>query len=142
MGKRILFSPVGGTDPIKYCSDGSMLHICRHYQPDEVVLYLSKEMTEKHREDNRYVKCIELLGELLHHNFLVRVIENPEFVDVQKYDVYYEIFHDEIKKISEQMTAEDELLVNMASGTPAMKSALLIMATLAEYRFKAIQVRH
>lgn len=46
MGKRILFSPVGGTDPIKYCSDGSMLHICRHYQPDEVVLYLSKEMTE------------------------------------------------------------------------------------------------
>lgn len=38
------------------------------------------------------------------------------------------------------MTAEDELLVNMASGTPAMKSALLIMATLAEYRFKAIQV--
>lgn len=52
----------------------------------------------KHREDNRYVKCIELLGELLHHNFLVRVIENPEFVDVQKYDVYYEIFHDEIKK--------------------------------------------
>ena len=44
------------------------------------------------------------------------------------------------KKISEQMTAEDELLVNMASGTPAMKSALLIMATLAEYRFKAIQV--
>ena len=140
MGKRILFSPVGGTDPIKYCSDGSMLHICRHYQPDEVVLYLSKEMTEKHREDNRYVKCIELLGELLHHNFLVRVIENPEFVDVQKYDVYYEIFHDEIKKISEQMTAEDELLVNMASGTPAMKSALLIMATLAEYRFKAIEV--
>lgn len=101
---------------------------------------MSKEMTEKHREDNRYVKCIELLGELLHHNFLVRVIENPEFVDVQKYDVYYEIFHDEIKKISEQMTAEDELLVNMASGTPAMKSALLIMATLAEYRFKAIQV--
>ena len=99
---------------------------------------MSKEMTEKHREDNRYVKCIELLGELLHHNFLVRVIENPEFVDVQKYDVYYEIFHDEIKKISEQMTAEDELLVNMASGTPAMKSALLIMATLAEYRFKAI----
>ena len=81
-----------------------------------------------------------MLGELLHHNFLVRVIENPEFVDVQKYDVYYEIFHDEIKKISEQMTAEDELLVNMASGTPAMKSALLIMATLAEYRFKAIQV--
>ena len=35
---------------------------------------------------------------------------------------------------------DDRLLVNMASGTPAMKSALLIMATLAEYRFLPIQV--
>jgi len=31
-------------------------------------------------------------------------------------------------------------LVNMASGTPAMKSALVVMATLAEYRFTPIQV--
>lgn len=46
MGKRILFSPVGGTDPIKYLHDGSMLHICRHYRPDEVVLYMSKEIME------------------------------------------------------------------------------------------------
>ena len=39
MGKRILFSPVGGTDPIRNCHDGSMLHICRHYKPDIVYLY-------------------------------------------------------------------------------------------------------
>lgn len=32
------------------------------------------------------------------------------------------------------------LLVNMASGTPGMKSALVVMATLAEYRFLPIQV--
>ena len=61
MGKRILFSPVGGTDPIKYLHDGSMLHICRHYRPDEVVLYMSKEIMEKHKKDNRYVRTIELL---------------------------------------------------------------------------------
>ncbi len=43
--------------------------------------------------------------------------------------------------ISKEKKGEDDrLLVNMASGTPAMKSALLIMATLAEYRFLPIQV--
>ena len=26
---RILFSPIGGTDPISNCRDGAMLHICR-----------------------------------------------------------------------------------------------------------------
>lgn len=47
MGKKYLFSPVGNTDPIKYFHDGSLLHICRHYQPDVVYLYLSKEMIEE-----------------------------------------------------------------------------------------------
>lgn len=47
MGKKYLFSPIGNTDPIKYLYDGSMLHICRYYEPDVVYLYLSKEMAEK-----------------------------------------------------------------------------------------------
>lgn len=140
MGKRILFSPVGGTDPIKYLHDGSMLHICRHYRPDEVVLYMSKEIMEKHKKDNRYVRSIELLGKSIDHKFDVCVVEKPDFVDVQKYDIYYDLFKNEIKNISDTMSSDDELIVNMASGTPAMKSALLILATLAEYKFIPIQV--
>ena len=46
MSKRYLFSPVGNTDPIKYFSDGSMLHICRVYQPDIVYLYMSQEINQ------------------------------------------------------------------------------------------------
>lgn len=140
MGKKILFSPVGGTDPIKYLHDGSMLHICRHYRPDEVVLYMSKEIMEKHKKDNRYVRTIELLGESINHKFDIRVIEKSNFIDVQKYDIYYDLFRNEIKNISDTMSSDDELIVNMASGTPAMKSALLILAILAEYTFIPIQV--
>ena len=44
--KKILFSPIGGTDPISNFRDGAMLHICRIYKPDIVYLYLSKEMCE------------------------------------------------------------------------------------------------
>lgn len=137
---RVLFSPVGGTDPIRYLYDGSMLHICRYYRPDKVILYLSSEMVEKHREDDRYVRTLNMLGDSLGHTFDIKVIENEELVDVQKYDVYYEIFRQEIKNISDSLSSEDELIVNMASGTPAMKSALLILATLSEYKFMPIQV--
>ena len=140
MAKKYLFSPIGNTDPIKYLYDGSMIHICRYYQPDVVYLYLSKEMMENHKKDNRYVKTLELLGEFLHHKFEIHIIENSDMIDVQQYDIFYNEFHRIIAEIEEQKGPEDILLVNMASGTPAMKSALLVMATLSEYRFLPIQV--
>lgn len=140
MGKRILFSPVGGSDPVRNKRDGSMIHICRHYKPDVVYLYLSHEMMEFHRKDNRYIKTIERLGGHLDHSFEVKLIKRDELIDVQEYDRFYQDFREEIKKIEKGMGKEDELLINMASGTPAMKSALMVMATLAEYRFKPIQV--
>ncbi len=140
MGRKILFSPVGGTDPIKYLRDGSMLHVCRHYRPDIVYLYLSHEMMAYHQKDNRYIDALQRLGAFLGHFFEVRCIERNELVNVQQYDVFYQDFREELHKIECEMEKEDELLLNMASGTPAMKSALLIIATLAEYRFKPIQV--
>lgn len=79
-------------------------------------------------------------GRTLHHKFDIRIIENSDMVNVQQYDVFYNEFHKIIAEIESEKAPEDVLLVNMASGTPAMKSALLVMATLAEYRFLPIQV--
>lgn len=142
MSKTYLFSPIGNTDPIKYFYDGSMLHICRYYKPDVVILYLSHEMILHHEKDNRYVRSIELLGEKLGHTFEVRIIRDEQMVDVQQYDLFYHAFRGIIADIEEEMMPEDTLIVNMASGTPAMKSALLVMATLAEYRFCRFRYRH
>ena len=57
MNRVILFSPVGGTDPISLsnCHDGSLLHICRNYRPDKVILYMSKEMLDYQEADDRYM---------------------------------------------------------------------------------------
>ena len=60
--KKILFSPIGGTDPISNFRDGAMLHICRIYKPDIVYLYLSKEMCEFQEKDDRYRYCLEQLA--------------------------------------------------------------------------------
>ena len=137
---RILFSPIGSSDPIKHYSDGSMLHICRYYKPDKVYLYLTYEMFEHHKKDNRYLYCIEKLGKLYNHNFQVEIIKREDLKNVQDYEIFYEEFRKCIDKIEETMLSEDELLINISSGTPAMKNALLILSTFSEYSFKPIQV--
>ena len=48
---KILFSPIGGSDPIRNFRDGSMLHICRYYKPDKVILYMSREMLENQEKN-------------------------------------------------------------------------------------------
>lgn len=140
MGKRYLFTPIGLTDPIKYQYDGSMLHICRKYKPDYVYLYLSKETLQHHHEDNRYVKSIELLGKHLNHKFEVHVIEREELIEVQDYDFFYPEFSNCIKDIRKKMNKDDELIVNIASGTPGMKSALLLLSALNEYNILPVRV--
>ena len=54
---RILYTPVGDTDPIRGCYDGGMLHIVRHYNPDMAILVLSKEMEQKEASDSRFSKA-------------------------------------------------------------------------------------
>ena len=64
---RILFSPVGGSDPIKRMLDGPMLHCCRVYKPDIVCLYFTQSMLEYENRDQRYTWALEKLGEKLNH---------------------------------------------------------------------------
>lgn len=137
---KILFPPIGGSDPIRNYHDGSMLHICRNYLPDRVVLYLSGEMYQHHVQDNRYVYCLEELGKKMSHPFEIEVIVRDELTEVQDYEYFYTEFTKCINDIVAQMDEGDELLLNVSSGTPAMKNALIILATLAEFSFQPIQV--
>ena len=110
MGKKILFSPVGGTDPISENNyrDGSMLHICRHYKPDKVIIYLSKEMAEKHHKYNPYGYCIDKLAELQNRHIDVEYIERNELTKVQEFDYFYKDFRDILMDIMGDMDEDDE----------------------------------
>ncbi len=142
MNRIILFSPVGGTDPISLtnCRDGSMLHICRNYNVDKVYLYMSEEIIINHKADNRYIYCLEKLMELKHRFFEYEIIERPSLKNVQEFDFFYKDFRNILVKIFSEMDKTDTLLLNVSSGTPAMKSALLVLKTLGEFPCKLIQV--
>ncbi len=140
--KKYFFSPVGSNDPVSSNTwhDGSMLHICRHYKPDKVYLYFSKEMLKNHLQDDRYCYCIKKLGEHLNHHFQVECLEDAENSEAQEYDYYYGTFERYLQKIKEQMKEGDILYVNVSSGTPAMKNALVWFTVLGEKGIFPVQV--
>lgn len=142
MNRKILFTPVGGTDPISStnCYDGAILHICRHYKPDKVIMYMSKEMLENQEKDDRYRYCLDKLCELQKRTMSYEIIEKNELTKVHEFDFYYEDFQKCIRDIYQTMDGSDELFLNVSSGTPAMKSGLLVLQTMEEYPAKLIQV--
>ncbi len=142
MSKVALFSPVGGTDPMseKNCYDGALLHISRYYQPDKIYMYMSAEIVEKHNRDNRYIYCLEKLYEKLGQDFEYEIIERPELRKVQKFNYFFFEFRDILETIRSEIGEAGTLLLNISSGTPAMKSALMVLATLGQLNCKTIQV--
>jgi len=143
MNRIILFSPVGGTDPMPQTNfrDGSLLHICRVYKPTDVYLYMSAEILTNHKADNRYLYSLDKLAELQGRKMTCQIVERPDLCDVQVFDWFYQDFRKVIREIAVDMDETDVLLLNVSSGTPAMKSGLLVLATLGEYPCKLIQVR-
>lgn len=142
MNKTYLFSPVGGTDPISNYNgrDGALLHICRVYKPDYVVMYMSGEIYKNHEADNRYLYCLDKLKENTGWEYEYKIIPHPELKKVHEFDYFYDEFKKIIAELFEKMDNTDTLLLNISSGTPAMKSALLVLKTLGEYPCKTIQV--
>ena len=143
MGRTVLFTPVGGTDPISYNNlrDGAILQICRKYRPDLVYMYMSAEILENQEIDDRYRKCIKWLAEDLGCKIEVEPIERPELREVQKFNYFYVEFSALLEKISGELESDDELLLNVSSGTPAMKSALMVLSALTRMKCRVIQVR-
>lgn len=136
---RILFSPIGNSDPINAGHDGSWLHCCRHYQPDSTVIYLSSEMTEREERDKRFSKTLELLNRSTGHSIALYIEQRPELNNPHRFDLFY----DDFEKILTDIHRKDpsaEILVNISSGTTAMKSALFPLYHMLTFPIKLIQV--
>ena len=142
MSKVVLFSPVGGTDPISENNyyDGSLLHICRWHKPDEVYIYLSQEILNNENKDHRMVRALKLLQEKIQHSFEIHVIERPDLDNPQDFNYFFKDFRDELLNISKFLNKGDKLLLNVASGTPAMKGALNALSVFGEVKSRCIQV--
>lgn len=136
---KVLFTAIGGSDPIKRMLDGPMLHCLRVYKPDVVYMYFTKKMFEYETKDNRYTWAAQMLGEKLGHKFEIKKIERSDLIEVQKFDTFYDDFESIFDEIEHEYP-DAEFYVNASSGTPTIKSGLVITAAMSKRRINVIQV--
>jgi len=123
--KRILFSPIGTTDPVSSNNfhEGGCLHILRHYQPERVVLFFTKEMGEIERNEKRYTTAVRYVAPDC-------IIDPPIFtdiVDASQYEEFSQILPQTVQDLL-QKYPEHEILLNLSSGTPQIKTILAMLA--------------
>lgn len=140
----VLFSPIGGTDPISADRegnywDGSMLHICRKYKPEYIIFYLPKEMLEHHETDDRYRECVRQLQAECGFTTTIHIEPRPQLTEVQVFDTFYEEFKPLLNTLHKDFP-DHTLVLNVSSGTPAMKSALYLLAAFLPYKVLPVQV--
>lgn len=124
---KILFSPIGMTDPISNFHDGALLHICRFCEIDKVYMYMSKEICEYDDLDDRFALSLDKLSEHIGKEIKYEKKKRPDLEDVYLFDSFLEEFTSIIAEI-QQENKDAEIYLNVSSGTPAMKSALQIIS--------------
>ncbi len=133
--KRILFTCVGASDPVRGDFDGPMLHIIRHYRPETVYFYMSKEMSK--RKDEILLAINTVTGNIGHE--IESIPLGSDKVDVSDFDAFNHEFEGYFKDIKEKHS-DAELLVNISSGTPQMLITLALLSQDISFNIKAIQV--
>ncbi len=139
MINRILFSPIGGSDPVNARHDGAWIHCCRHFQPDLTVIYLSKEMLKRENEKKIFSETLNKLCEKIHKNIEIKKEERPHLENPQDFEAFYDDFESILAEYH-QKYPEAEILLNVSSGTPAMKGCLIHLYHMLPYPVKLIQV--
>ena len=129
---KILISAVGTTDPISYNHDSALLHIARNYRPDKIVLVYSQEMMVKQDLINKVLLSIEGYNPIIEIDSTT--LNNDE---VHLFDKMYEVMGLIIQKYTNN---DDEIILNLSSGTPQIKSALFALNRINDYNTQAIQV--
>lgn len=139
---RILFSAVGNSDPmnLRNFSDGPIMHIIRNYRPKKVVLFLTKTMCEYHHNQNRYNPMWDNLKKAIGLDFEVEYIERKDVDNPQEFEKLYSDFKSYIDKIHTE-NPDAEILLNLSSGTPAIKSELYLLSATLDFKLTAIQVK-
>lgn len=138
--KYVLFSPVGTHDPIGVItkkddkpSEGSMLHIIRHYKPEIVYLYITKELNYP---DNRYKEAIKKFHPSCE---VIEILSEVDKDDANNYDAFMSDFKKYIKEIYGKYKGY-EILLNISSGTPQMKSNLILEVITSNIKLIPVQV--
>ena len=91
MIEKVLFSPIGKSDPVNAGHDGGWIHCCRHFKPDLAIVYLSAEMIPRENEKHFFSGTLELLGGHIGKKISFEKEERPKLENPQDFEAF--LFH-------------------------------------------------
>lgn len=130
---KVLFSPLGRSDPVCGNYDGSFIHILRYKKPQRAYLYMTKEIFDYAEHDKK------IYGNDRYRIFAHRVCPDCEIIDLSPADkataphilgAFYSSFETILSTIHTE-NPDALIYVNISSGTLAMKSALQLLCVVA-----------
>ena len=146
MKSRVLFCPVGMTDPYRDCYEGPSLQINRYYMPQKIYLFYTKEIAEVAKSDDRFKSALGIQT----HNLRPEkdppeILEffYPELGDPSDFDALNIPYMECLDKIIAD-NPDAEILINISSGTPQMESTACLIG-VTRYRekdYRLIQVKN
>ena len=144
MAERVLFTCVGTKDTVRGFRDGGMLHIMRHYRPQRVYIFVSREMETLNQRDQRYDKTFRFVAENW-GGYAPDVRYNLSgILDADDLDEVADPMSDCFAQLAEE-NPDAQILINLSSGTPQMKMILAQLALNNRYNGRdivGIQVRN
>jgi len=138
--KTILFTCIGTSDPVRGYRDGPLLHILRHYRPEKVCVFLSKEAEELNRRGSRLEEVWGFVRE--HWAGYAPEVQTirSEIEDPSDQDAVYEPIESAVRAFRRD-NPDATLLLNLSSGTPQMKLVLELLSCEALLHARAVQVK-
>lgn len=127
-----LISCIGDTDPIRNRHDGALLHLVRVFRPKKILLIYSERALSKEANILLALNSIDVYNPMIEKSDEV-ISDSEVFI----FDKMYEVLNGIISKYSKE---DEDLILNLSSGTPQMKSALFTINRLKDINVKAYQV--
>ena len=127
-----LISCIGDTDPIRNRHDGALLHLVRVFRPKKILLIYSERTLSKETNILLALNSIDGYNPMIEKSDEV-ISDSEVFI----FDKMYEVLNGIISKYSKE---DEDLILNLSSGTPQMKSALFTINRLKDINVKAYQV--
>ena len=127
-----LISCIGDTDPIRNRHDGALLHLVRVFRPKKILLIYSERALSKETNILLALNSIDGYNPMIEKSDEV-ISDSGVFI----FDKMYEVLNGIISKYSKE---DEDLILNLSSGMPQMKSALFTINRLKDINVKAYQV--
>ncbi len=139
----VLIPETGSEDSKKFdVYDASMMHIYRKYLPDFTYLYMTKEIFITEQTDHRYTKSMAKLAESNGKTF----VEGQDYGIIQSkvdrvfdMDVFYDEYLGILTAIRNMHGEDSQIIVNISSGTPAMKTSLFVLRSMRNLNIELVQ---